>query len=573
MNWLHNMKVSAKLIFLLIVVIVSLSAVGFTGYYYQSESANELDAMYTENLTSLVLLNEMRIHSRAIEVDVFDLMLVTGESEIQQLLREIDERVKNFDRDLARYENAKLTPFEKEKLMECKANMKKYRESRDLVIELVKQNKKGEAYQIFNTNTRTLFNAYNKNLIELAEYNVKEAADSNEKNKVGARQSYLLLVSIIFVSIVAAVALGGFIVKYIIENLKIVTSHLGVIAQGDFSIDVPQEFLKRQDEFGAVANAFDTMQKNTRSLIRQLSQSSEQLAASSEEMSASAEQSSLAATQVALTITDVASGAEAQSKSIDETSATVNAIVLDIKKSVTNTNSVEITTNQAAEAAQAGLGAITSAIEQMENIEKTVSASAVVVAKLGERSQEIGTIVNTIAGIAGQTNLLALNAAIEAARAGEQGRGFAVVAEEVRKLAEQSQEAAKNIADLIREIQVDTEKAVISMNDGTNEVKKGTAVVTTAGNSFNDIAGLVTEVSRQIKEVSSNMQQIANCSQHIVEKVSQIDQVSESTLVHTQTVSAATEEQSASMEEIAASSQSLAKLAEELQAAIQKFKI
>ena len=183
----------------------------------------------------------------------------------------------------------------------------------------------------------------------------------------------------------------------------------------------------------------------------------------------------------------------------------------------------------------------------MGQIEQTVTRSSSVVAKLGERSKEIGQIVDTISGIAGQTNLLALNAAIEAARAGEQGRGFAVVAEEVRKLAEQSQGAAKQIAGLIGEIRNDTDSAVVAMNEGTKEVRIGTEVVNNAGQSFRDIYTSVSDVTGQVREISAAIEQMAAGSQQIVSSVKEIDVISKDTSAQAQTVSAATEEQSASM--------------------------
>ncbi|MBP2657756.1 MAG: methyl-accepting chemotaxis sensory transducer, partial [Firmicutes bacterium] len=170
-------------------------------------------------------------------------------------------------------------------------------------------------------------------------------------------------------------------------------------------------------------------------------------------------------------------------------------------------------------------------------------------------------------------NLLALNAAIEAARAGEQGRGFAVVAEEVRKLAEQSQDAAKQIAALIGEIQGDTDKAVNAMNDGTREVKVGAEVVNASGKAFQEIADLIYKVSNQIKEISTEIEQMAVGSQRIVESVKQIDTLSKKASGEAQTVSAATQEQSASMQEVASSSQALANLAMDLRQAVGKFHI
>ena len=342
------------------------------------------------------------------------------------------------------------------------------------------------------------------------------------------------------------------------------------LAQGDCSAVID---IRDEHEIGKLAEAFKTMTGNIQQLIGHIRQSSLQVASSSEQLTASAEQSAQAANQIAGIIMEVAQGADVQVDAVNKATGVVEQIAGRINRAAESVGNVTRAAEQTAQAAEAGDKSVDSAVNQMQHIEAAVTKVATVIDKLGERSTEIGQIVDTISDIAGQTNLLALNAAIEAARAGEQGRGFAVVAEEVRKLAEQSQDAAKKIAGLIGDIQRDTGEAVHSMEEGTREVAKGTEVVTSAGTAFKAIVGLIEHVATQVEGIKEAIDQVAGGGQELVLAVQAIDGISRETAGQTQNISAATEEQSASMQEVASSSQALSKMAEALQAAVSKFKL
>jgi methyl-accepting chemotaxis protein len=379
------------------------------------------------------------------------------------------------------------------------------------------------------------------------------------------------MLGFIGVAMLAVILLTWYFARRIASRLTIMVQRVTQVASGDLQTSGIAD--ASTDEIGQLGTAINAMTENLRGVIRQVAQSAEQVAASSEQLKTGAEQSAEGAGQVAASITEVVAGTEKQTGAVRKASVAVDEISARIQQAAVTVNTVESTSDKASAAAKDGGKAVDAAVSQMNTIENKVVHSAQVVVKLGERSKEIGQIVDTISGIAGQTNLLALNAAIEAARAGEQGRGFAVVAEEVRKLAEQSQEAATHIADLIGEIQRDTDSAVIAMNEGTSEVKIGLEVVSTAGSNFTEIVSLVNQVSEQVKNISGAIQGIAGGSQQIVAAVQEIDGISNETASLTQTVSAVTEEQSASMEEIAASSNSLAQMAQALQHVVAKFKV
>jgi len=382
-------------------------------------------------------------------------------------------------------------------------------------------------------------------------------------------RNWAILIGLVLILI--SCGIFGWVLGKRLEPLAVVTARMQEMATGNFN--VKELKVVSNDEIGQLGLAANAMAKNLRGMIKQVTQSAEQLAMSSEQLATSADQSAQANTQVAQSIVEVASGANEQSTAANKAVTVVKEMSNGIQQAAKNAGNAERVAGQTSQAAKDGGSSVGKAINQMASIEKSSQYVADAIGTLDKRSQEIGQIVDTISNIAGQTNLLALNAAIEAARAGEQGRGFAVVADEVRKLAEQSEEAAKKIAVLIGEITEDTAKAVAAMNNGAQEIQLGTKIVDTAGQAFGQIQQLVDKVTAEVGGISATMEQMAGGSQQIVAAVQDITQIASETATQTQTVSAATEEQTASMEEIASFSQNLSRLALELNTAISKFKV
>jgi methyl-accepting chemotaxis protein len=406
--------------------------------------------------------------------------------------------------------------------------------------------------------------------IDYIDGKVAEQADIASAN---LRAGLLRIVLYIVVIQALFIMLARYIGKKFAAPIVFTTKELDDFAKGDFTGQIPEDLMKREDEFGIMVTALSTVQSNIRDLMREITASAEHVASSSEELTASAEQSSTVSGQVAESITSVAGSCNSQLMSVDRANGKVASMSTDLKDVSQKLQASSAKVNEATLAANKGGEDVHNAVAQMTMIEQAVNRSMQVISALGNQSQEIGMIVDTIGNIAGQTNLLALNAAIEAARAGEQGRGFAVVAEEVRKLAEQSQEATKQIESLIGQIQSDTQNAVNAMEDGTKQVEGGTTAVRNAGDSFATIAAMVKDVAAQSSEAEKMIARIVQGSQEVVGAVNEINTMSRSVAAESQTVSAATQEQTASMHEIADASESLAHMAQNLQEAIQKFQV
>ncbi len=398
---------------------------------------------------------------------------------------------------------------------------------------------------------------------------VVTAPEAEVTKEVAALTKTVLSVSLVF--IVLAIAFIVVISRRFAAPVIAIRDEAALLTRGD--LRERAERVTSQDEIGQLAKGFREMRTNLRGLVTTVQAQSEQVSAASEELTASAQQSADAANQVAGSITEIARSTESQAESAARIAAVAEEMASSTEKiSVTARTVAQIASGTSAEAEQ-GRQAVDEAIGQMNRIGQGSEAVQGAITELAQGSREISEIVTLISTIAGQTNLLALNAAIEAARAGEHGRGFAVVAEEVRKLAEQSNQAAQQIEELIRKNQVNMDQAVNATQAGTEGVKAGVMVVNSASETFRKIAEAVIKLSNEIREISDSMERMATSSRTLVSSIREIDKVSKESAAEAQTVSAATEEQSASMEEIASSSQGLAKLAAELQEAVAKFQV
>jgi methyl-accepting chemotaxis protein len=526
---------------ILLALMIVIMLVGMIGMRNIREN---MDQIVKINNQSLIASNEMGNALRDIGIALRTMFLSKDVEEWNNLKETIAKQGDIYNEGLKKVEQ--LTDKADTKGSGLIAKVKSAQERtvplRDKAVELLTTNKGEEALAFLNSETRPAVYRWIVAVTDLSKYHM----ELNQNRYEQFVKQYKITNTIMFIFgsilVVAAVAIAVYLTRSIVKPLQETVKLSNALSDGDLTVHMQS---KSKDETGQLLASMDKMAGRLHGIIAELKTSADSVASASQQLSASSERMSTGVSEQ--------SGRASQ---IAASSAEMSQTVIDVAK---NASDIASSAMETAAIAKEGEKIVGKSVQEVKEIANTVSESSQLITSLGERSKQIGQIINVIKDIADQTNLLALNAAIEAARAGEQGRGFAVVADEVRKLAERTAKATSEIGEMIGAMQGEVNQAVASMGEATGKVETGVNDVSKAGDALHRIVGSVESLQAMVQQVASSTEEMSTVSETVSSDV--------------ETVARVANETSESSHQIAKSASGLAQLANNLQNLIAQFKV
>ncbi|RST75275.1 methyl-accepting chemotaxis protein [Siminovitchia acidinfaciens] len=520
----NNLKTATKILSVFILVAILQIGINFFGLSNMGKLNDSMGEMYNDRIKRIEIMSDNKLLLQELRIKWRDVYIADSSEELMVSVNKIRSQI---EQNIEVYSKSSLSNEQKRVLEEFEPAFVAFNNAYDESIRAIVDEKADYKSYIGGD----LLNYQNK-LIgivnQLAEMESASAGETYKASEAAYHSTQLIAISVIIIVLIFSIGMGILISRAISRPLNEVVGLVEKVADGDLTKTAD---IHSKDEVGMLAQSVNTMVLNLRATVQNILSAAENLSASSEQVSASTE-------EIASASSNQANAAQTMNELFRELSDAINAVAQ-------NTEQAAELANKTIQIAQDGEKVVLSSVDGANVVSEQMS-------QLEKDSNRIGEIIEVIDDIADQTNLLALNAAIEAARAGEQGRGFAVVADEVRKLAERSGEATKQITTIIKGMQENTALSVKS-------VQEGLAFTQQSGEAFENIIHMVNDTGNKVTEIAGASEEQAAQSTEV--------------LTFIESISAATEEATASSEETASTAQSLTDLAEELNASVAAFKI
>ena len=539
MQWFYDLKIKTKLILSFGLLALIAGLIGYYGYTGINDVKLNQDALYGDSFTMVSELSQTEEMVLTLRGNLLAGLNAPTDELKQKYLATVDDLCPKVDAFVEKFGRGDLDKEEQVLFPQFKDAWNKYNPVIRRAASLISQKKNAEASSLIYGEGLQPATTCRQTLDALVECNRKTAAESNKDTDGDASTAMNQMMALLFTGVAASIGLGFFMTKVIREPIQQVIQNID-------NADLNSRFnSERKDEVGDLQRSFDKFVTSIKETLLQVAESASAVASASSEISSSTEQ--------------MAAGAQEQTSQAGEVASAVEEMTKTIVENSKNASNTADTAKEAKKAAEQGGSVVGETVVGMKRIAEVVKQSACTVQELGKSSDQIGEIIGVIDDIADQTNLLALNAAIEAARAGEQGRGFAVVADEVRKLAERTTKATKEIAGMIKKIQADTKGAVTSMEEGTKQVDDGIKLADKAGTSLHEIVDISQKVTDMVAQIAAASEQQSSASEQISKNV--------------EAISAVTGETAQGVQQVARAAEDLSRLTENLQSLVGKFKL
>ncbi|WP_276735138.1 HAMP domain-containing methyl-accepting chemotaxis protein [Bacillus sp. (in: firmicutes)] len=560
------MKVKTKLLGIISILVISIIGIGGSSVFMISSTVKKNEELKDK----MEFQKEMKhIQSRLTGLSNDERgFLITGDKEYDEGMNEkADDVLKSLDRVNGLIDGEKY----QSNIEDIQTSFTQYRALNKQVLKTYSSDPK-KAETIHFGEERTL----RKEVVDPAVNKLSDRLDQEVQNlkdeiRSNGTMSQWFIIIVTGISVVLGIVLSLLLLKSIMVPLRSMNKQLEEIAHGEADL-TKKVIVKNKDEFGQLAQSFNSFTHSLTQIVKQISSSSEQVAASSEELSASAEESKTTSEHISGAMQMAADSNVKQSSMTEKSAESITELLDSISSVASNTGNIADLSFSMRDKAEIGSKSVNKMLDQMKFIDTSVDSAGNGLQALVESTAEISDISSLITNISEQTNLLALNAAIEAARAGEQGKGFAVVAEEVRKLADETNKSANHIQSVVTTIQNESIETVNNIKLVQENVSSGIALSQETTGNFNEILNLVEQVTSQIQEVAAATQQLTSGVEVIQHTVHALAAGTKETSANTEAVAKASQEQLNSMEEISYAAESLSQLAEELQTVINRFK-
>jgi len=513
-RYFMNLKMSRKLLISPMVVVAFLLIFGAVSYFGLMNQNRAINIMYNESFlgyqTSARIMNDIA----TVHTNIYKVISWANANyemkKIEELARaQITTLQKNVE-EIEKKIKSRISKKEKELYQAVLANVQEYKKPAEGCIDVAS----GDTTMatMFMATADDKFQILHKSLTELLDLENRMSKESYDFSAKSLRSVIGISAIVLVAALVLSLLITVFMTRLIVSPISKTVAVIEDISKGDLTkrVDVVSN-----DEIGEMSNHFNTFVETLHSTITQVAQSSNKVSDAAVHLDASAEQMATGVEEAATQVNSVATASEEMSTTSSEIAQNC---IMAAKSS-----------EKANEAAAGGEAVIKETLTVMTRINEMVKGSATIIKSLGVRSEQIGEVIGLINEIADQTNLLALNAAIEAARAGEHGRGFAVVADEVRKLAERTAEATKEIKNTIGAMQSEAKKAVTSMEGGVKEVEVGANEAKKSGDALKDILAQINTVTVEVNQIAVASEQQTATTNEIANNIQQISEVIQDT--------------------------------------------